>query len=88
MGNGVPGKNMANNVRQLRKHFGRISAVLREFGYDKRFCDDLEIRIRRNVSKELLPFFSDPNMTKSRASGLKWMGYNDAGGTEGIEIEE
>jgi len=88
LGNGVPGKQMANNTRQLKKHFGRINAVLREFKYDKGFCDDLEIRIRRNASRELLPFFSDPNMTKTRAAGLKWMGYNDAEGTTGIEIDE
>lgn len=88
MGNGVPGKQMANNVRQLKKQFGRIRAVLKDLGYDKVFCDELETRIRRNVSRELLPFFSDPNMTKTRAAGLKWMGYNDAEGTEGIEIDE
>ena len=88
MGNGVPGKQMGNNVRQLKKHFGRIVAVLKDFGYDKQFCGDLEIRIRRNASRELLPFFTDPNMTKTRAAGLKWMGYDNADGTEEVEIEE
>jgi len=88
LGNGVPGKQMANNVRQLKKHFGRIKAVLDHLGYEKEFCQELEIRIRRNISRELLPFFSDPNMTKTRAAGLKWLGYDNADGTQGVELEE
>lgn len=88
MGNGIPGKHMSNNVRQLKKQFGRINLVLNEFGYDKEFCKNLETRIRRNIPKELLPFFKDPNMTKTRAAGLKWMGYDNVEGTEGVEIEE
>ena len=89
MGNGVPGKLMANNVRQLKKHWGRINQVLEILNIDKDYLRDLNTRIKRNINKELLPFFyTDPNMTKDRARGLLWLGYNNAIDTQDIELED
>lgn len=88
MGNGSPGKQMANNVRQLKKRWPRMKAVLMLAGMGGDFLDTLDLRITRNISRELVPFFSDPKMTKGRAMGLKYLGYNSAEGTENIELED
>jgi len=88
MGNGVAGKQMANNVRHLKKQWSRLSSVL-SFCHSLKpeFISILDLRISRNLNKEIVPFFSDLKMTKSRAMGLLALGYSNAEGTENVELE-
>ena len=88
MGNGVAGKQMANNVRQLKKQWKRMRPALNYCqGLSPQFIETLDLRITRNISKELVSFFSDEKMTKGRAMGLLSLGYSNAEGTENIELE-
>lgn len=85
MGNGSAGGAMSGHIASLRRSIGRISRVLLDMGMDAPFIRVMEMRLKRGVSRDLIPFFKDASMTKSRAAHLKGMGYD---GLDGIEEDD
>lgn len=91
LGNGISGKNMATNVRQLKQTWPRLKTALAQSIVGSEhvsWMDELDIRIRRGLRRDLVPFFSDPEMTKGKALMLLEMGYKDATEAKDVVLEE
>lgn len=88
LGNAPAGKDMALSVAALRKRWHGLKTGLLLTGEDEQEVRSLDVRIRKGVRRELVPFFSVEGMTKSRAEALFEMGYASPEGTEGVETGE
>lgn len=90
LGNGIAGKNMATNIRQLKKTWIRLKFALTLSIGDRyqSLLEELNLRISRGLRKELVPFFENPEMTKGRAELLASMGYHNWEEAKDVVLEE
>jgi len=89
LGNGIPGKNMATNVRQLKKTWHRLKLALSWFPEFEEYIKVWDIRVTKSIKKELVPFFDGCfQMSKNRAMSLYELGYKSWEGTESVEIDD